>query len=79
MVFVQRWGQPKVKISAQSDVVYWVYCAIKPQNRHNWVLDQKNVLFLLSKVENNKYAETETWYPEGLEEWSCYGLGEYFW
>ena len=79
MVFVQRWRQPKVKISAQSDVVYCSYCPIKPQNGHNWVLDQKNVLFLLGKIENNKNTETETWRLEGIEEWSYYRLCENFW
>ena len=67
-----------VRISAQSNVVYWSYCPKTHQNRPNWVLNQKNVVFLLSKVENNKYTETETGRPEREEEWSYYRLCENF-
>ena len=29
-------------------------------------MNQKNVVFFLSKVENNKYPEAETWHPESI-------------
>ena len=61
---LQLWGLPVVRISAQSDVVYWSYCPNTHQNGHNWVLNQKNVVLLLDKVENKKYTEIETWHEE---------------
>ena len=54
-----------VKISAQSGVVYWSYC---PPNLPKWAQlgpEPNNCLFLLGKVENNKYPEVESWHPEG--------------
>ena len=68
MAFVQLWGLPVVKISAQSDVVYWSYCPQTPsfpphKKLPNGVLNQKKkLLFLLGKVETNKYPEAETWH-----------------
>ena len=55
-----------VKVSIQSDVVYWSNCSqtlphsSSPQkNVPNWVLNQKKtLLFLLGKVENDKYPNT---------------------
>ena len=38
---LQLWGLPVVRISAQSDVVYWSYSPNTHQNGHNWVLNQK--------------------------------------
>ena len=70
---------PLVKISAQPDVVYWICYPKTPQSRSNWVLNQKNVLFLLGKVENNKYTEIKTWNPERIEEWSYYRFCETLW
>ena len=67
-----------VRISAQSDVVYWRYCPKTHQNGHNWVLKQKIVVLPLSKVENNKCIETETGHPERVEEWFYYRLCENF-
>ena len=59
-----------VKISAQFDVVYWRYCPQThplphppPKKRvRNGVLNQKTLLFLLRKIETNKYPEVETWH-----------------
>ena len=50
-----------------------------PQNGPNWVLNQKKWMLLPSKVENGKYPEDETWYPESLDEWSYYRLCENAW
>ena len=58
-----------VRISAQSNVVYWSYCPKTHQNGNIWVLNQKNVVLLLSNIENNKYTETETGHPERVEEY----------
>ena len=60
IVSVQLLRLPVVRISAQSNVVYRRYCPKTHQNGHNWVLNQKNVVLLLGKVENNKYTETKT-------------------
>ena len=38
----------------------------------------KNVVLLLSNVENNKYTETETGYRKRVKEWSYYILCENF-
>ena len=48
MAFVKLWGLPAVKISAQSDVVYWSYCPKKlphPKKKKsaNRVLNQKKI------------------------------------
>ena len=67
-----------VRISAQSNAVYWSYCPKTHQNRHNWVINQKNVVLVLSKVENNKNTETETGHPDRVEGWSYYSLCENF-
>ena len=40
---------------------------------------KKTLLFLLSKVENNKYPEAETWHPGSIDGWSYYRLCENFW
>ena len=32
MAFVQLWGLPVTKTSAQSNVLYWSYCSKKPKN-----------------------------------------------
>ena len=78
IVFVQLSGLLAVRISAQSNVVYWSYCPKTHQNEHNWVLNRKSVVLLLSKVENIKYTETETGDPERVEECSYYRLCENF-
>ena len=41
MAFLKLCRLPVVKISAQSDVLYWRYCLQSPQNGPNWVLNQK--------------------------------------
>ena len=67
MAFVQLWGLSVVKISAQFDIVYWNYCSkpIKIGPIGSWT---KKQLFLLDKVENGKYPEAETWYPDSIGE-----------
>ena len=67
-----------VRISGQSNVVYWSYCTKTHHSGNNWVLNQKNLVLLLSKVENNKQTETETGHPERVEEWSYDRLCENF-
>ena len=51
-----------VKISAQSDIVYWSYCPQTPplkKKSAQWGPEpKKTLLFLLGKVETNKYPET---------------------
>ena len=49
-----------VIILADFDVIYWSCCPQTPQ----------------SKVENDKYTETDTWHPERVEECSYYRLCE---
>ena len=78
IVFVQLRGIPMVRLSAQFNVVYWSYCPQTHQNGHNWVLNKKNVVLFLGKVESNKYTVTETWHPGPVEEWSYYRLCENF-
>ena len=68
---------PVLKISAQSDTVYWSYCP-KPTKMGPMGHEPKNQLFLLGKVENDKYPEAETWHPEGIDGRSCYRLCEHF-
>ena len=73
-----------VKISAQSDVVYWSYChkSLPPPSPKMGPIGpwtKKMYLFLLSKVENGKYPESETQPPESLDGWSYYRQCENFW
>ena len=56
----------------------FVYCPKTPQSGSNWVLNQKNVLLLLGKAENDKSTETETWHSESVEESFYYRLYENF-
>ena len=49
-----------------------------PENWPNWVVNQKNVLFLQGKVENNRNKKTETWHTEIIEEWFHYRLCKNF-
>ena len=58
-----------IRISAQSDVIYRSYCPKTTQSGPNWVLNQKNVVLLLGKVENDKY--TKNW---NLESRTCGGM-----
>ena len=58
-----------IRISAQSDVIYRSYCPKTTQSGPNWVLNQKNVVLLLGKVENDKY--TKNW---NLASRTCGGM-----
>ena len=49
---------------SSTNIVYRSYCPKTHQNRHNWIINQKTIVLLLGKVENDKYTETETWHPE---------------
>ena len=40
--------------------------------------EPKKMLFLLGKVENNKYSEAEIWHLESIDGWSYYTLCENF-
>ena len=66
------------RISGQCNVAYWSYCPKQPQNGSSCVLNRKNVVLLLGKVENDKYTKTETWHPEYVEEFFYYRLCENF-
>ena len=39
---------------------------------------KKPLLFLLGKVENNKYSEAETWHAESRDGWSYHRLCQNF-
>ena len=85
MAFVRLRGLPVVKISAQSDVVYWSYCpnppppSSSPKKKCAQIgPEPKKMLFLLGKVENNKYSEAKIWHPESIDGWSYYTLCENF-
>ena len=52
-----------------------VFTEVIAQNTLKWthrLLNQKNVVLLLGKFQNNKFTETEIWHPEHLEECSYY-------
>ena len=57
-----------VKISGQFDVVYWNYYPQPPQNEPIGS-STKKTLFLLGKVESNKFPEAEIWHPESIDAW----------
>ena len=72
-------GQNQVNLfSAQSDVFYSSYF---PKNSSKWARlghEPKKVVVFSGKVENDKYSEDKTWYPESIDGWSYYRLCENF-
>ena len=62
MGFVQLWGLPVTKISAQSDVVYWSYC---PKKTQKWAkigpeLEKRSgFVWLKSKTANTQKLKLE--------------------
>ena len=67
-----------VKVGSKTETLR-SYCPRTHQNGYNEVLKHKNVVLLLSKVENKEYTETETWHREHVEQWSYYRLCENLW
>ena len=64
MAFAQLSGLPVIKISAQFDVVNWGYCLQTSQIGPIQSWTKIFLLFLLGKVENNKYPQDGTWHPQ---------------
>ena len=58
-----------VKVSAQSDVLYWRYYPQTPQKLAQLDPEPKKIVVSLGKIKNGKYPEAETWH---LDEWSYY-------